>query len=164
LQRQEWKTGSQAMYDRSGAAMTLNDVVDLLFASRERIDFYWNFYVVVVVAMIGWLISLKKPLNLSMKVLVTVAYLIAASMNLAGLYGSYTFAEALRTDVLRMASTAPLPDTRHILERHSYLAQRTVAIIVHVVMGALILFAVWFARLSEGDARTTAAAGDEIVT
>jgi hypothetical protein len=112
--------------------MTIKDVADLLFAARERIDFYWNFYVVVVIAVIGWLVSRKKSLTPSMKVLVSVAYLIAAAMNLLGLYGSYTFAEALRTDLLRMAATAPLTDTRLLLEQHSDLAQRLTAIWIHL--------------------------------
>ena len=42
--------------------MTIKEVADLLFAARERIDFYWNFYVVVVIAVIGWIVSLKKTL------------------------------------------------------------------------------------------------------
>lgn len=130
-----------------GAAITIKDVADLLFAARERIDFYWNFYVVVVVAVIGWLVSLKRPLTVSMKVLVSVAYLIAAAMNFAGLYSSYTFAEALRTDLLRMTATSPLTDTRLLLEQFSYLSQRAAAFWIHLVVGVAILLVVWFARL-----------------
>jgi hypothetical protein len=136
----------------NGAAMTTKDVADLLFAARERIDFYWNFYVVVVIAVIGWLVSLKKTLTLSMKVLVSVAYVIAAAMNLLGLYSSYTFAEALRTDLLRMAATTPLTDTRLILEQHSYLTQRLAAFWVHLAVGATILLVVWFGPFSEPEA------------
>jgi hypothetical protein len=133
----------------TGADITIKDVADLLFALRERIDFYWNFYVVVVIAVIGWLVSLKKRLTLSMKVLVSVAYLIAAVMNFLGLYSSYAFAEALRTDLLRMIATTPLTDTRLILEQHSYLAQRQAAFWTHLVIGVTILLVVWFARVSE---------------
>ena len=118
-----------------------------MFAARERIDFYWNFYVVVVIAIIGWLVTLKKPLTRSMKMLVSVAYLIAAVMNFLGLYSSYTFAEALRTDLLRMAATSPLIDTLLILEQHSYLSQRLVAFGVHFAVGAALLIVVWFARI-----------------
>lgn len=50
-----------------------------------------------------------------MEVLVSVAYMIAAAMNLLGLYSSYTFAEALRTDLLRMTPATPLTETRSIL-------------------------------------------------
>src|SRR5574341_1131172 len=142
----------------TGADMTIKDVADLLFAVRERIDFYWNFYVVVVIAVIGWLVSRKKTLTLSMKVLVSVAYLIAAAINFLGLYSSYTFAEALRTDLLRMAATTPLTDTRLILEQHSYLAQRLTAFWIHLAVGATILLAVWFARFSEPETAAAKAA------
>ena len=129
--------------------MNIKDVADLLFAARERIDFYWNFYVVVVIAIIGWLVSYKKTLTPAMKLLVSVAYLIAAVLNYLGLYGSYTIAEALRTDLLRMVATTPLTDTHVFLEQHSYLPQRLVAFGVHLALGAAILSVVWFARLSE---------------
>ena len=138
----------------TGVDITIKEVADLLFAARGRIDFYWNFYVVVVIAVIGWLVSLKKTLTLSMKVLVSVAYLIAASMNYLGLYSSYAFAEALRTDLLRMITTASLTDTRLMLEQHSYLAQRLGAFWIHLVVGATILLVIWFGRFSEPEAAT----------
>jgi hypothetical protein len=142
----------------TGADITIKDVADLLFALRARIDFYWNFYVVVVIAVIGWLMSVKMTLTLPKKALVSVAYLIAAVMNFVGLYSSYTFAEALRTDLLRMAATTPLTDTRLMLEQHSYLAQRLAAFWTHLVIGATILLVVWFARFSEPEAVAAKAA------
>lgn len=123
--------------------MSIKDAIDLLFAARERIDFYWNFYVVVVVAVVGWIVTRKEPLTQAGKALVTVAYVIAAVTNLAGLYASYTIAEALRTDILRMTIGSPLTDTRVILAQHSYLSQRIVAFVVHGVVGATILLVVW---------------------
>jgi hypothetical protein len=132
--------------------MSIKDVADLLFAARERVDFYWNFYVVVGIAVIGWLVSLKKTLTLSMKLLVSVVYVIAAGTNLLGLYSSYTFAEALRTDLVRMAATTPLSNTHLLLEQHTYLPQRLAAICIHVVVGVTILLVVWFARFSEPEA------------
>lgn len=135
----------------TGADITIKEVADLLFAARERVDFYWNFYVVVVIAVIGWLVSVNKTLTRSRKVLVSVAYLIAASMNFLGLYSAYTFAEALRTDLLRMPATTPLTDTRLILEQHSYLSQQLAAFWIHFVVGATILLVVWFAPFSESE-------------
>jgi hypothetical protein len=123
--------------------MSIKDAVDLLFASRERIDFYWNFYVVVVVAVIGWIVTRKEPLTTSTRILVSVAYIIAAVTNLLGLYASYTVSEALRTDVLRMTAGSPLTDTRIILAQHSYLSQRIGALLVHAAVGATILLVLW---------------------
>jgi hypothetical protein len=131
-----------------GSAISIKDVADLLFAARERIDFYWNFHVVVVIAVIGWLVSLKRSLTVPMKVLFSVVYSIAAAANFLGLYSAYTFAEALRTDLLRMSAGAPLTDTLGILERHSYLPHRLAALWVHLAIGISILLVAWFARLA----------------
>lgn len=138
--------------------MTIMDVADLLFAARERIDFYWNFYIVVVIAIIGWLVSLKKPLTRPVKILVSVAYLIAAITNYLGLYSSYTFAEALRMDLLRMTENSPLSDTRFLLSQHSYLMQRVAAFLVHLVVGTALLIVIWFARIYEPESTTPRAA------
>jgi hypothetical protein len=140
--------------------MTVRDVADLLFTARGRIDFYWNFYVVVVIAVIGWLVSLRKTLTPSLKTLVSVAYVIASAMNLLGLYSAYTFAEALRTDLLRMVPDTTLPDTRRILEQHSYLSQRLAACVTHIAVGAAVLLVLWFGRFPEPEAATGPAAPD----
>jgi hypothetical protein len=136
----------------TAAPLTLRDVADLLFATRERIDFYWNFYIISVIAVIGWLVTVKKMLTVPIKVLVSVAFAIAATTNLVGLYSSYTLAEALRSDLLRLAATSPLTETRLMLEQHSYLAHRRASLFIHLGVGISILFTVWFGRLIPPDA------------
>ena len=138
-----------------GATLTIKDVADLLFAVRARIDFYLNFHVVVIIAVIGWLVSLKATLTPAMKGLVSLVYLLAAAMNFLGLYSAYTFAEALRTDLLRMAAATPLTDTRLILEQHSYLAHRLAAFWIHLALGVPILLIVWFARFPGTEGRAS---------
>ena len=61
------------------------------------------------------------------------------------------FAEALRTDLLRLAAGSPLADTRFLLEEHSYLRQRLVALWVHLAVAIPILLAIWFGRFSAAD-------------
>jgi uncharacterized membrane protein len=135
--------------------MSIKEAIDLLFAARERIDFYWNFYVVVVVAVVGWIVTRKEPLTLSTRILVTVAYLIAATTNIVGLYGSYTFAEALRGDLLRMTAGSPLTGTRLALSQHSYITQRSWAFVVHIGVGATILLVVWLGGRRSGSKSST---------
>ncbi|HEX7004991.1 MAG TPA: hypothetical protein VF168_12470 [Trueperaceae bacterium] len=127
-------------------AASMKEVAELLLAARGRIDFYWNFYLAVVVAVVGWLLSRKSALTMSTKVLVTVVYLVAASMNLMGLVASYALAEALREDLLTIESTHQLANTRLLLEEYSYLPQRSVALAVHLLVAAMILYIVWSGR------------------
>jgi len=44
--------------------MTTKEVADLLVAGSGRIDFYWNFFVVIAIALVGWL-RLAVPYYLS---------------------------------------------------------------------------------------------------
>jgi hypothetical protein len=126
--------------------MSVNDLADLLIAARGRVDFYWNFYAVMVIAIIGWLVSPKRHFTVSMKLLVTVVYVLASSMNLLGLYSSYSLAEALRTDLVRAAADSPLANTRILLEQHSFELHRTAALGIHLVLAATIVFGIWAVR------------------
>jgi hypothetical protein len=131
--------------------MTVHDIADLLFAARGRVDSYWSFYVVVVVAVMGWLLSRKRALPASMKALVSLVFLIAATSSLVGLYSSYTIAEALRTDLLRVAGDTPLTETRALLERHSYVSHRTRAVWIHLAVAATVLASVWLSRAPDAE-------------
>lgn len=130
--------------------MTIYEVADLLLKSRGRIDVYWNVYIAIVVATVGWLLSHRHALARPTKALVSIVYVLAAAMNLLGLYTAYTFAEALRDDLLRMATAAPVTETLALLERYSYLAHRHAAIWIHLVVDGTVLSAVWFARFPRG--------------
>lgn len=131
--------------------MSVNDLAELLIAARGRVDFYWNFYAVMVIAIIGWLVSAKKHFTVPMKALVTAAYVLASAMNLMGLYSSYSLAEALRADLVRAAAGTPLVETRVLLDRHSYELHRAAALAIHLGLAAAILVAVWTARFSAGE-------------
>lgn len=125
--------------------MELKEVAQLLITAAGKVEFYWHFYVVMLIALAGWMVSATKPVTTHLKVLVTVGYIVFACMNLVGLWGSYTFAEALRRDLLAMAMLTPgeLTNTRAVLSEHSFQAQRSIALIIHVLLGTLVLLAVW---------------------
>jgi hypothetical protein len=126
--------------------ISLKDIADLLIKASERVDFYWNFLAVILIALVGWLIALKNPLTREMKVLVTVTYLLAAGMNLLGLYSSYTFAEALRLDLLSLPGSEVLRASREVLDAHSFAAQRLMACWVHGIIAASVLGVLWLGR------------------
>jgi fucose 4-O-acetylase-like acetyltransferase len=129
--------------------MDLKDVVGLFVTATAKIEFYWNFYVVMLIALIGWLVSVKKPLSTSLKSLITVGYVVFIAMNVLGLYGSYTFAEALRTDLLSMEGAKALPHTHKVLQTHSYVGQRTGMFWIHAIVGVAILLVVWLGHFGE---------------
>jgi hypothetical protein len=126
--------------------MDAKDVAQLFIAATDKIQFYWNFYVVMLIALIGWLVSTKSTLTISLKLLLTVGYLVFVAMNIVGLVGSYTFAEALRNDLLTMDGAKALLHTHKVLEAHSFMQQRVAAIWIHAIVGVAVLLVIWFGR------------------
>ncbi len=143
--------------------MELKDVAQLFVTATARVEFYWNFYVVMLLALVGWMFASKKPFTTHLKLLITTGYIIFVCMNLIGLWGSYTFAEALREDLLDIAGLKPgdlkntlaslkpgqLKNTLAILSEHSFLEQRSTALVIHMVLGAVVLLVVWFGRFED---------------
>lgn len=109
----------------------------------------------MLLALIGWLISTKKYLGHGLKSLITVGYLVFAFMNIMGLWGSYTFAEAIRQDLLIAATAAPdtLQNAQAVLAKWSFVNQRTLALMIHVILGMFVLSVIWFGRFGEPDSK-----------
>jgi hypothetical protein len=131
--------------------MDTKEIANFFVTAIGKIELYWNFYTLTMLALIGWLVSMKKDLGTGMKLLITVGYLLFAIINLIGLWISYTLAEALRQDLLVSAKATPeiLKNTRAIISEISYDSQRILAFVVHVIFGVFVLSVVWFGALGE---------------
>ena len=131
--------------------MDTKDIADLFLAATGKIEFYWNFYTVTLIALIGWLVSRKQPFQPKLKLLITVGYQAFVLMNVLGLLGSYTFAEALRLDLLAAPQAVPdsLVHARDVLNKHSYDDQKILAMVIHAVLAVFVLGVIWFGRFGE---------------
>jgi len=56
--------------------MDVKDTVDLFVTAINKVEFYWNFYVVMLIALIGRLMSTRRPLTLLLKSLITMGYVL----------------------------------------------------------------------------------------
>ena len=95
--------------------------------------------------LIGWLVTTKRILDGATRKLITVGYLAFVAMNIAGLLGSFAFAEAIQDDLLRAVALEgdTLKSTATVLEEVSYSKRRWIALGIHGVMGCAALTAVW---------------------
>jgi len=128
--------------------MDAKDLADLFITSTEKIEFYWNFYVVMLIALIGWLISTKRQLTLPLKLIISAGYLVFVFMNIQGLYGSYTFADAIRMDLLSLDELKNVTNTRQLLAEHSFLEKRNSIFWIHSILGLAVLLVIWFGRFN----------------
>ena len=128
--------------------MNAKDVADLFVDAVGKVEFYWNFYVFTLIAIVGWFISAKKAVPTSLRFLIAVGYLVFALFNVTALMGTYSMAEALRLDLIPLlrGDGVTLPHTVHELERIAYPFQRTCAVYVHCVLGAAMMLIIFRVR------------------
>ena len=131
--------------------MDTKEIADSFITAAGKIEFYWNFYAITLIALIGWLVSTKKVLGPRLKLLISVGYLVFVFMNIMGLSSSYTFAEALRQDLLVSVKAAPetLKNAQAVLSEKSFENQKALATAIHAILGAFVFSVIWFGRLGE---------------
>jgi len=126
--------------------MNGKDIADLFIEAVGKIEFYWNFYTVTLLALIGWLAGGQRSLGRRLRWFVTVGFAAFATMNMLGLWGSYEFAEALRNDLLRSPETIGLPNARKLLATRNFLDQRAFGMAIHVVIDGFAVLVIWQVR------------------
>jgi len=85
--------------------MTESDLIDIFFKARGNIQFFWNIYAVIILALMGWLISLKQDLSWQVKLLVSCGFIVFIIINISGQLRSYELIIAAKSDLLSMAHT-----------------------------------------------------------
>lgn len=147
--------------------MPTKDVVDIFVQVLDKLEFYWNFYTLGLITVIGWLVTAKKPIPRRLRVLIAGAYAIFVYMIVRGLRMSYLFANAIRADLLgaanrgtehlqETASALPttagvlphtnvvLANTTDALETISYGNMQTTAVVIQIVLLILVWCAIFF--------------------
>ena len=128
--------------------METKDIADLFIVATGKIEFYWNFYTVTLLALIGWFVSSKKVFGSRLQLLITIGYLAFVSMNIIGLLGSYTFAEALRLDLLKATEmdNVNIENIRAVISERSFEPHKKAVFVVHGALGIFVLSFLWFGK------------------
>ncbi|MGQ8367342.1 hypothetical protein [Glaciecola sp. 1036] len=131
--------------------METKDIADLFIIATGKIEFFWNFYTVTLLAITGWLVTKTNPLSLQLKILISLGYFAFAVMNILGLFGAYMFAETLRLDLLATsdACQSSLENTCQALSSHSFDVQKSMILPIHGFIGLVFFYIIWFSKFGK---------------
>lgn len=124
----------------------LKDTIDLYTNSVDKVEFYWNFYSVVVISIIGWLLSERRKLPHHLKLLAIGGFLFFAAMNLYNLMGAYTLSDALQDDLryhLANSRDHGLEQTQQVFANAGFKYQKPAAMAVHLVIATAVVLMIW---------------------
>jgi hypothetical protein len=123
--------------------MEPGDLLDRFQAAADLVNFYWNFYVIGIVAVLGWIFSLKRDLARRQRIVLTAVYVGFVVLNLLALVNSYRFLEAARLDALVTIPAGALPHLSRMLDSISFAKQQWIGLIAHIAVDATVIAAIW---------------------
>ena len=129
--------------------MEPNILPDLFLNIVDKVNFYWHLYIISIIAVIGWLLSLKQPMRWQLKVLISVAFLSFVVMNVIALIGSYAFLEATRLDLEKHIAVDKFPKLSEMIKSISYGSRWWSVIAIHSCVDIIMLIAIWSNKVSD---------------
>lgn len=129
--------------------MQPKDIADMLLKIADSINFLWNFYAFGTIAIVSWLLSLKRNLNWQLKLLLSLGFLCFVTMNLTALLRSYTFADSLRLELQANIdqSTFKTQGLYELTKGLSFSRQIWIAWGIHIFVDSGVLVIVWSNRV-----------------
>ena len=126
--------------------MEIQDVFNIFFKIRDTIFWYWNFYVVGLFGLTGWLFAMKRKFPKMQKIIITFAYGAFSYLVCSGLVLNYSFLHAVYEE-LKVNISPETFLTNGIPVALSYGRYYKLApyiiIGIHVVVSCAILVIVW---------------------
>lgn len=125
--------------------MDVKDIIDIFFKAKDNMQFFWNFYVIGLVAIIGWFFTLKKHLSKVLKIFLSILFVIFMGMNISGLMRSYELIVASKTDLLALVQCADCVERGTIMSILSFYSDGYKYIVwgIHGVIDLGMFFVIW---------------------
>ena len=129
--------------------MEPNILPELFLNIVDKVNFYWHLYIISVIAVVGWLLSLKHSMRWQLKVLISVAFLSFVVMNTMSLLGGYAFLEATRMELESHVAADKFPHLSAMIKLFSFESRKWNVIVIHSCVDTIMLIAIWSNKVSD---------------
>ena len=115
--------------------MTFKDTADIVIKIHEGTRFYWNFYFVAVVALIGWSMTTEGSLSWWIRIGISIIFIFFYLANVVSLWANYRFQKVA------------LEELRALAEREEF---ATDGFLIELQQGGKIGFPSWILLVGHG--------------
>jgi ABC-type polysaccharide transport system permease subunit len=125
---------------------TLRDAIDVTLQLGNTVNTLWTIYLTVIVAIAGALLFSSVRLTTSQKVVATVSFLLFAFINWRILFETYSLLIPAIDEMKAQVPSAELKSTafEKAISSVSFSSAIWLPSVYHVVLGAAVLFLIWF--------------------
>ncbi len=126
--------------------MELKERIDLCLRLQDRIYFFWNWYIVGLIAIVGWILTTDNVCSPHFKVILSFAFLTFIGMNISGLLRAYKLFGAARRDLLRQYNLTRLQEFSansicSVIEKQTY--NYSLLTLVYAIGVVAVLLIIW---------------------
>lgn len=120
-------------------------ILEVIEKLEVRINAYWNFYTIVVIAAVGWLMSSKAPFSFSQSVVLTVAVTFFFTVNFLIMRAATRRVVAFEAELNSISEKDEFASTAlaEELRNPSMPGRLVVSYFLHVVVDVSVIFAIW---------------------
>ncbi|MGN7613907.1 hypothetical protein ACQZV8_17705 [Magnetococcales bacterium HHB-1] len=134
--------------------MDIMDWIDVSFKTVDSINFLWNFYAVVVLAILGWIYSGQNELRKDTQKAVTIVFLAFSLYNIVMLYSSYVLLHACITELQSAIGRTPemkklSKETLNLVNGLSFENRQIVFPFLHLLADSLVIYTIWFRKTGD---------------
>jgi hypothetical protein len=127
-------------------SFTLRDAINVTIQLANSVNALWTFYITVLLAITGALLFSSVQLTRSQKIVATVAFSLFAFINWRSLLRTYSMLAAAIDEMKAQAPSADLKSEafEKSINAVSLSSGSWLPTLFHVVVGAGVLFLIWF--------------------
>ncbi|GCL49165.1 MAG: hypothetical protein ACK552_11340 [Microcystis sp.] len=123
----------------------IKDLIEVTDKLESRVSSYWNFYTVVVVAIIGWLVSSQISLSYSQALVVTIVCIVFFIANFHAMRAATKRVIAVESELNTLAKKTEFESAllKKELSHSSSTLQLISSSVLQVSVDIIVLIAIW---------------------
>lgn len=123
--------------------MELNDLLDFYEKLESRINAYWTYWSVAILAIAGWLFSGKQSLEHQQALGISIAVMVFFFANLGVLWPATRLATGVRDEIRLKAKKVSFLSSKlsHAFAEDGIVFRLQLTIVLHLVVDAVVLWA-----------------------
>jgi hypothetical protein len=121
-------------------AATIDQMLGAAYKLSDWLNFYWNFYVVFVGLVLGWIFSARNPWQTTQQIVVTAFYVGFTAVSLAALCRTYC---ALDKTALQLRAAWGEDSFKDALLAKFTQPVWPITLVMHVIADAAVIYCIW---------------------
>lgn len=123
----------------------VKEVIEIIENLEVRVNSYWNFYVVVVLATIGWLMSSRIPFTMNQGIALIISVSLFFLANFSVLKSSTKRIIAFESELNTIANGFKFKSTmlRKELSKPAIRYRLASSYLLHIIIDVAVIYAIW---------------------